>query len=29
MVALFHMASVLKAKLEVMLVRLGFEGYNV
>lgn len=29
MVALFHMAQMLEAKLEVTLVRLGFEGYNV
>lgn len=26
---LFHIASVLQAKLEVMLVRLGIEGYSV
>lgn len=29
MVALFHMASMLEAELEVMKVRLGWEGYNV
>lgn len=29
MLALFHMSHMLQAKLEVMLVRLGSEGYNV
>lgn len=29
MMVLFHMASTLNATLEVVLVRLGYEGYNV
>lgn len=29
MLALFHMSQILQAKLEVILVRLGAEGYNV